>query len=922
MRATDKPLALIALLTVALFAIAATLLRLVPNADVAYLPASLLVAFPLVTLGFFLAERFVFHVEFRREAISFSPTEIPLAYGLVFLTPHWLALAWLLGASLGALRPPRPPFYKLVFNLAVFALEATLSATIARRLVEPSTPPTVGTWFALLVAIGVAMAIGSLFISIAVSLFEGGLQKWLAIEARFGHALYLVGASTGVLCVLPAILDPRLALIAVLPMAAMWAVVRAHGELGQRHRDLEKVHSFSREVGRWLDIERIAHTAVEQIRAQLRAERALLVVSREPAPPLRVAAGTSAGLELLPSEFPVAVPNEPRLVRSLETAEPWLRALAASGAREAIVSAVSDDAGILGFLVVVNRVGAAQRFGSTELTCLGVLLPQLALNLRNGRLHEALGRGRDELERRAEQLRRSEERYRLVVQSISDVLYVVDFAEGTEPGQVTFVSDQAKTVTGRGPEEILGPLERLVGLIDVADRQGFVESTRKLREGEPSVTRVYRIARPDGDVRWLEDRSVCRREADGRVHGFFGVVRDITQRKRFELALQASEEQLRQSQKMDAIGRLAGGVAHDFNNLLTVILGQAQLELDGDVSPRTRESLGLVMAAGERAAKLTRQLLAFSRKQRLAPEVLNLNALLGDLTRMLPRLIGEDIEMTVKPASNLGTVRADPGQLEQVLLNLVVNARDAMPKGGKLEIRTANEDVADDDPRQHLGLAPGAYVQLVVRDTGCGMDEETQARIFEPFFTTKGEGRGTGLGLATVYGVVKQTGGHVEVKSAVGEGSTFTIYLPRVNAIEPEEPPLPEPRRVGSETILVVEDEDQVRAILRQALAQRGYRVWDAPSGEAALSWLRSEKIPIDLLITDVVMPRMDGHEVANAVRELFPTAGVIYVSGYTAEVLDRHGLDDKSIVLLEKPFRLDEVLRVVRSTLDARPSV
>jgi PAS domain S-box-containing protein len=389
---------------------------------------------------------------------------------------------------------------------------------------------------------------------------------------------------------------------------------------------------------------------------------------------------------------------------------------------------------------------------------------------------------------------------------------------------------------------------------------------------------------------------------------------DVTKRK-------SVETQLLQAQKMEAVGRLAGGIAHDFNNLLTVILGSSDLLLEGlRVDHQSRADLEDIQKAGQRAAALTRQLLAFSRQQVLAPQVLDLNALIADLEKMLRRLIGEDIEFRTVLAPDLGAVRADPGQLEQVIMNLAVNARDAMPHGGKLTVETVNADLDDAYAQAHVPLVAGRYAMLAVSDTGIGMDTQVKAHIFEPFFTTKDKGQGTGLGLATVYGIVKQTDGYIWVYSEPGQGSSFKIYLPRVAAAP--EPPAPKPLApaslAGSETVLLAEDEEAVRNFTRRVLAAHGYTVLTAADGQEALHVAEQHAGPIHLLLTDVVMPNMGGRELAERLVAARHEMKVLYLSGYTDDAIVHHGVLEPGIAFLQKPFTLQGLARKLRDVLDA----
>jgi len=390
---------------------------------------------------------------------------------------------------------------------------------------------------------------------------------------------------------------------------------------------------------------------------------------------------------------------------------------------------------------------------------------------------------------------------------------------------------------------------------------------------------------------------------------------DVTERR-------ALEEQLRQAQKMEAVGRLAGGIAHDFNNLLMVISGYSEFLLDRlGPDPKLRNPAQEIANASERATSLTRQLLAFSRKQMLAPKVLDLNAIVTENARMLTRVIGEDIDLVLVPGADLGAVKADPSQIEQVVMNLAVNARDAMPRGGKLTIETANLALDEDYSRLHAPVKPGEYVMLAITDTGAGMDAETQSHIFEPFFTTKGP-KGTGLGLSTVYGIIKQSEGYIWVYSEAGKGTTFKIYLPRVNAqgesVAASLPAqLPVAEQQGGETILLVEDESKLRQLTRQYLENQGYTVVEAASGAHAIQLSVTLQGPIHLLLTDVIMPGMNGRELAHQISEQRPNVKVIYMSGYTENAIGHNGTLDAGIILLQKPFTLPTLKAKVREVLD-----
>ncbi len=519
--------------------------------------------------------------------------------------------------------------------------------------------------------------------------------------------------------------------------------------------------------------------------------------------------------------------------------------------------------------------------------------------------------------RAEESLRQSRERVRF----LADIIEKADqpVGVGYPDGRLGVCNRAFCELTGYSAEEL-----RDLDWISVLTPSEWIESEMK------ALTELDRTRRPvryqkeyirkDGQRVPIELLVHAAWNEAGKMQHYYAFVTDITERKRAEEARAKLEEQLRQAQKMESIGRLAGGVAHDFNNLLTVIQGHCDLMQvqmsDGDA---LLKEVKQIQQAGERAASLTRQLLAFSRRQMLAPIVLDLNDLVANLHKMLERLIGEDITLTTVLAPGLWSVTADPGQIEQVIMNLAVNARDAMPTGGMLTIETGNVHLDDSYAKTHPEAPVGPCVMLAVSDTGHGMDEPTQARIFEPFFTTKEPGKGTGLGLATVYGIVKQSGGDILVYSEPGHGTTFKIYLP-ANEVPPKNlvaPPTQPVSRDGHETILLVEDEEMVRDLVRIVLQNAGYIVLEAPHGKAALSLSAQHQGPIDLLITDVVMPRMSGRELAEQLKALRPPMKVLFMSGYTDDAVVQHGLLAADVEFLPKPFSPSLLASKVREVLD-----
>lgn len=503
-----------------------------------------------------------------------------------------------------------------------------------------------------------------------------------------------------------------------------------------------------------------------------------------------------------------------------------------------------------------------------------------------------------------ENLRLSEERFAKAFRSSPLPVTISTRAEG----RYLDVNDAFLKMTGYERDQVVGhtatelnfwlePQERAEMIQQIAEHSGVTRFETKVR------TR-------SGDVR-LAEISAELIELDGRPC-VLAITHDVTEAKRLE-------EQFRQAQKMEAVGRLAGGIAHDFNNMLSVIIGYSELLQERFDAGPARKGVDEIQKAAERAASLTRQLLAFSRRQILLPRVLNLTGVVDNLSKMLRHMIGEDIELTVVPGPSLGSVKADPVQMEQVIMNLAVNARDAMPQGGKLIIATSNADLDEAQASQYPSLRPGSYVLLAVSDTGCGMSEETLLHIFEPFYTTKGPGKGTGLGLSMVHGVVTQSGGSIWVYSELGRGTTFKLYLPRVDeAASLEQPKTERPIARGSETILLVEDEEPLRVLAAGILENNGYSVLLASDGREAMK-LAKEHRYIDLLVTDVVMPGQSGSELAAALTHFLPKLKLLYMSGYTSDLITQHGVLETEATLLEKPFTKNALLNKVRTVLDTQ---
>jgi PAS domain S-box-containing protein len=507
----------------------------------------------------------------------------------------------------------------------------------------------------------------------------------------------------------------------------------------------------------------------------------------------------------------------------------------------------------------------------------------------------------------SEKLWTSEKMVRALLESASQAILSIN-----KEGRILLANARTAELFGYERDELLGqPIEILLPEAyrnsHVKDRSDYFKNPRV----RPMGMGLDLAGRRKNGTEFPVEISLSFIEADGQSFGI-AFVTDITKRKQLE-------DQLVRSQKMEAVGRLAGGVAHDFNNMLTIIAGYNRMMLD-NLSPMDpmRGYAEEVLKASDRAAALTTQLLAFSRRQVLQPRVLDINSLIVNTEKMLRRLIGEDLEVKVVLSPGLGKIKADPGQIEQVIFNLAINARDAMPTGGRITIETANVEIDETYVKTHFGVEPGDYVMMAVSDNGSGMDAETKSHIFEPFFTTKQQGKGTGLGLSTVYGIVKQSGGDIWVYSEPGKGTAFKIYFPRVLGQEGGEAlgGALDPVARGTETILVVEDEAGVRKLLCELLRKQGFTVLEATDGREALRLCKSSKSTIHLLLTDVVMPDMSGHQIAEQLAAVRPKMKVLYMSGYTENTIVHHGVLNAGVQFLSKPFTQETLLAKVREVL------
>jgi PAS domain S-box-containing protein len=527
-----------------------------------------------------------------------------------------------------------------------------------------------------------------------------------------------------------------------------------------------------------------------------------------------------------------------------------------------------------------------------------------------GRFYTAIIRDITKRKQAEQALRESEARYRTLAEAAQDMIFIIDRED-----RVTYVNNYAARQFSRSPDELIGQPRRALFPPDIADQQQA--SLRTVFEtGQPLY--VENPARFSEVTPWLETSLSPLTDETGQVYAVLGIARDVTARKQAEEEQAKLEKQFRQAQKMEAIGQLTAGIAHDFNNLIMAISGNAELmQIRLQPEDPLYKMTDTILHSGSRAAELIRQLLIFSRKQMMAPQIVGLNAIITEMNQMLARIIGEDIEVKLNLKTDLWPVKVDPAQIEQVVANLVVNARDAMPDGGKLILETTNVILDRTYIAGHVEVQPGEYVLLTVSDTGIGMSQEIQERLFEPFFTTKASGKGTGLGLATVYGIVKQSGGHIWVYSEEGQGATFKVYLPRTTEVaSPASRPPTKETEGGHETILVVEDDAVVRDVARDVLRMQGYTVLEAEDSQQALQVAAQHTGPIHLLLTDVIMPGMSGKALAGELSRRYPRLKVIFMSGYSDEVISHHKVLDPGVVFIQKPFSFMEMARKVREML------
>jgi PAS domain S-box-containing protein len=586
-------------------------------------------------------------------------------------------------------------------------------------------------------------------------------------------------------------------------------------------------------------------------------------------------------------------------------------------------AAIASSSGIYGALYLTDKLGFDE-FSEADEKLIAMLVAQVGVAYENARRFEELQRRAAQLQETVSQRERAEQSVRESEEALREANQTLQSLVQTSPlaiialdleGNVKSWNSAAERIFGWSEKEVIG---LRIQIIPEDEWDGFYNSLDiTCKAGTFTGFETTRM-RKDGSLIDVSLSAAPLVDGRGAINGSVVVIADITERKHLE-------EQFRQAQKMEAIGRLAGGVAHDFNNLLTAIIGYSQLALGRlDRKDPMRKEIEEIERAGQRAAGLTNQLLAFSRRQVLQPQVLDLNAVVVDLAKMLERLIGEDIVLATSLAPDIGFVKADRGQIEQIIMNLGVNSRDAMPDGGKLTIETFNADLDESYTAEHINARPGPHVVLALSDNGCGMDKETQSNVFEPFFTTKERGKGTGLGLSTVYGIVNQSGGHIGLYTELGKGTTFKIYLPRLEeAGEESEPRVSQSESLqGSETVLLVEDEESVRELARRILEMYGYVVLEAAGYDDTRQICEGHEGRIHLMLTDVVMPGANGRELAQLVAPLQPEMKVLYMSGYTDDAIVQHGVLGADTPFLQKPFTPVTLARKIREVLDGRWSI
>ncbi len=697
--------------------------------------------------------------------------------------------------------------------------------------------------------------------------------------------------------------------------------VRAEEDLLLQNRKLSTLYTIGNAVSQSLDIEENLRAAVEETRQALGLDAVGIYLAEPDGKTmlLRVHKGFTddfaAGMRRIGADEGVtaraAAAKEPVVLQIDDYPTPRLLPLLLNHGFKTVASVPLISGGeVVGALNIAMK--SPRTFTPEECELLSAVGHQLGVAVHNSLLFSKITEDMRCLVQAREEARESEARYRLLIESVTDYIFTV-FLEDSRPA-ATRHGPGCVRITGYTPEEYAADLYLWFKMVYDDDRAAVVEQAVRVLAGEEVQPLEHRIIHKNGGLRWVKTTLVSRHDHMGRLVAYDGLISDITERRRLE-------DQLRHAQKMEALGLMAGGIAHDFNNILSAIIGYAEL-LGRRLGAGDALSSYLqeILAASRRATNLTQSLLAFSKKQVINPKPVMVDEIVAGLEKMLVRLIGEDVEMKTTLLGGDATIFADRGQLEQVLMNLVMNARDAMPGGGTIAIETGIVDLDRDFIAAHGYGEPGSHVLLSVSDTGSGMDEKTLDKIFEPFFTTKELGRGTGLGLAIVYGIVKQNNGYINVYSEVREGTTFRIYFPAVASPgqKPDEPAPAEVKR-GTETILLVEDDEAVRKLIRAVLEEYGYRILEAVDGEDAVGRFMDAQDSVQLLLLDVVMPKKNGREVYEEITRHRPGIRAIFTSGYPADIITSRGMIDSGQVFISKPVSTRNLLMKVREVLDEK---
>ena len=869
-----------------------------------------ILAFAAFTVLLALAERTVLSYYDGDVRWGLSPSEASLVPMLFVLSPTQVVIAAALAMS-SIVEEWRDP-WKHGFNVAQYGCAAGAAALVFNWLQDPATSFGLRDAGAAIVAAALFSVLTQLFVGLAIHLAGQGRVADAFGDVRSTIVVGLTGSLVlGLFAAAAYAAAPWMLLLFPVAIAGLHAGYRAIARQTAERHQIERLHEAGRSLTAGTDLPTALTSFLNAVAEVLSATGARTIVeTRNGLKSSAVHGGDNLESMQLADSAVGTVLNYVR-----ETRRPLLfgpdndpipEALSGAASRNLVAVPIIEDGEVTGLLIASDRVGAGE-FDEDDIRLLEALAGDLALSLQSYRLFEAVAEER--------------ERFQLLVESVTDyAIYMLD-----PQGHVVSWNSGAERIFGYAADEILGrhfstfyPPETQAACQDELAKATL--TGRAEAEGQ----RVRR----DGSLFLANGVITPVHGSDGRITGFAKVTRDVTELVQAEAEKAALQEQLHQAQRLESVGQLAGGVAHDFNNLLSVITNATSFAMERLPDKHAAlADLADVKTAATRATDLTRQLLIFSRRDFHKPQAVNLNEVIRQALKLLTRALGERVVVQSELHDSIGLVQADPGQLEQVLMNLAINARDAMPGGGTVTIETAPENIDAITARQYVDLAPGPYVRLTVSDTGKGMDPSVMQKAFDPFFTTKPKGSGTGLGLATVYGIVKGARGHINVMSSEGLGTSFEIFLPVTDALPekaPEVTDAPGSIQLDSEgeCILLVEDDEPVRTITRRVLERRGYSVLEATGSKEALQVLNNGGgAAIDLLLTDIVMPEMTGVELAHRARRMRPTLKIIYMSGYSSGVFSSGGAELEG-ELIQKPFDQDDLLTLVRSVLDTRPGV